>query len=311
MIRVLVAPPFATIQDLGRIGYRAAAVPPSGAMDPLALEIGNALLDNPAGAAAIECALGGCELRFERRETIAITGASVDARIGRRPAPGWTALVAEAGEVLRVARPTRGAWYYVCIGGGIAVPPILGSRSTCLPARFGGLDGRLIRKGDVLPCGSESIAAPDLDRTALDALRSHTGSEPIGVVPGPARAQLRAGEWERFLSSEFRLSASVSRMGYRLEGPNLGLDAPADLPSAPACPGAVQLPPGGTPIVLFNDGPTVGGYPIIAVVASAHLGRLAQRQPGNAVRFRELTPQQAGALAAEERRMLAALRGRG
>ncbi|HEU4647939.1 MAG TPA: biotin-dependent carboxyltransferase family protein [Gemmatimonadales bacterium] len=310
MIRVLVAPPFATIQDQGRTGYRAAAVPPSGAMDPVALEVGNALLDNPAGAAAIECALGGCELRFERREMIALTGASVEARIGGRPAPGWTALVAEAGEVLRVARPTSGAWYYVCIGGGIAVPPVLGSRSTCLPAHFGGLDGRPIRKGDVLPCGSESMAAPNVDRAALAALRPPTG-EPIGVVPGPARAQLRAGEWERFLTSEFRLSASISRMGYRLEGPSLGLDAPADLPSAPACPGAVQLPPGGTPIVLFNDGPTVGGYPIIAVVASAHLGLLAQHQPGSALRFRELTAQQARALVTEERRMLAALRGRG
>jgi biotin-dependent carboxylase-like uncharacterized protein len=306
MIRVLVAPPFATIQDQGRAGYRAAAVPPSGAMDPLALEVGNALLGNAPGAAAVECALGGCELRFERRTAVALTGAAVEARLGERPVSGWTALVAESGDVLHVARPTSGAWYYVCIGGGIAVPPILGSRSTCLAARFGGLDGRLIRKGDVLPCGAESMATPSVDRAALAALRP-SASEPIGVVPGPARGQLRAGEWDRFLASEFRLSASVSRMGYRLEGPQLAIDAPADLPSAPACAGAVQLPPGGTPIILFNDGPTVGGYPIIAVVASAQLGHLAQRQPGNAVRFQELAPAQARALSQQQRQAVAKL----
>src|SRR4051794_36535346 len=106
MIRVLVAPPFATIQDQGRTGYRAAAVPPSGAMDPLALEMGNALLGNPPGAAAIECALGGCELRFERGTAVTVTGAAVEARLGQRPMPGWTTLVAEAGDVLHVARPT-------------------------------------------------------------------------------------------------------------------------------------------------------------------------------------------------------------
>jgi allophanate hydrolase subunit 2 len=162
----------------------------------------------------------------------------------------------------------------------------------------------------VLPCGSASTAASNLDPAALAALRPPVG-EPVGVVPGPAYGQLRPGEWARFLASEFRLSASVSRMGYRLEGPSLAIDAPADLPSAPACPGAVQLPPGGTPIILFNDGPTVGGYPIIAVVTSAHLGRLAQHQPGSAVRFRELSAGHARALAAQERQALAVLRGRG
>jgi biotin-dependent carboxylase-like uncharacterized protein len=220
--------------------------------------------------------------------------------------PGWTALVAEAGAVLRVARPTSGAWYYVCIGGGIAVPPVLGSRSTCLPARFGGHEGRLIRKGDVLPCGAVSAAALSADRAALAALQP-PASEPIAVVPGPAHGQLRPGEWDRFLGSEFRLSASVSRIGYRLEGPQFAIDAPADLPSAPACPGAVQLPPGGTPIVLFNDGPTVGGYPIIAVVASAHLGRLAQRQPGSPVRFAEVSQAQARALTWQQRQAVSGL----
>jgi biotin-dependent carboxylase-like uncharacterized protein len=197
----------------------------------------------------------------------------------------------------------------VCIGGGIAVAPVLGSRSTCLPARFGGLDGRLVRKGDALPCGAEPTTAPNVDGAALTALLPQPG-EPICIVPGPAQGHLRAGEWNRFLTNVFRLSASVSRMGYRLEGPHLEIDAPADLPSAPACPGAVQLPPGGTPIVLFNDGPTVGGYPIIAVVASVHLGRLAQRQPGSDVRFSELSPVQARALAAQERQAVSALLSR-
>jgi antagonist of KipI len=306
MIRILVPPPFATIQDCGRPGHRAAAVPPSGAMDPRALAVGNVLVGNNPGAAAIECALGGCELWFERRTLVALTGAQADAELGTRPAPGWTTLIAGAGEVLRIARPASGAWLYVCVGGGIAVPPLLGSRSTCLPARFGGLDGRLVRKGDVLPCAALPPDAPQAGTRAPAELMGQPG-EPIAIMPGPARERLGGGEWARLLATEFRVSASVSRMGYRLEGPTLAIDTPADLPSAPACPGAVQIPPGGTPIVLFNDGPTVGGYPIVAVVASAHLGHLAQRRPGEAVRFREVTAAEASALAARERQGLADL----
>ncbi len=304
MIRVLVAPPFATIQDQGRVGHRAIAVPPSGAMDPLALAVGNALVGNPAGAAALEFALGAAELRFERRTLVAVTGARADVLVGQRPATGGTTLVAETGDILRIARPSRGAWVYVCIGGGIAVPLVLGSRSTCLPARFGGLDGRVVRKGDALPCALTPKVAPAPGTRAPGALTAAHANEPIAIVPGPARDRLKAGEWARLLATEFRLSASVSRAGYRLEGPVLAIDAPADLPSTPACPGAVQLPPGGTPIVLMNDGPTVGGYPIVGVVASVHLGRLAQRRPGEPVRFREVTLAEARALAARDRQAL-------
>jgi antagonist of KipI len=310
MIRVLVPPPFATIQDGGRHGHRAAAVPPSGAMDPRALAVGNVLVGNAPGAAAIECALGGAELRFERRTLVALTGAGADAQLGTRPAPGWTTLIAGAGEVLRIGRPTTGAWLYVCVGGGIAVPPVLGSRSTCLPARFGGLDGRLVRKGDALPCAALPPTPPEAGRRAPAELVAADG-DAIAIVPGPARAQLGSGAWERLLATEFRLSASVSRIGYRLEGPPLAIDSPADALSAPACPGAVQLPPGGTPIVLFNDGPTVGGYPIVAVVASAHLGRLAQRRPGEVVRFHEVSAGGARALAIRERQAIASFNAPG
>jgi biotin-dependent carboxylase-like uncharacterized protein len=305
VIRVLVAPPFATVQDAGRMGHRDAAVSPSGAMDPRSLAVGNALVGNPPDAAALEFALGSLELRFERPTAVAVTGARTEARLGDRAAPGWTALRAETGDVLRIARPAAGAWVYVCIGGGVGVPQVLGSRSTCLAAKFGGLDGRLVHKGDALPCGAAPEGPPPGTR-APGELATARPAEPIAVMAGPGAGWLRPGEWQRLLATEFRLSAAVSRMGYRLEGPSFASDAPPDLPSAPACVGAVQLPPGGTPIVLFNDGPTVGGYPIIGVVASAHLGMLAQRRPGDMIRFKEVTVAGARALAAREYRLITA-----
>jgi allophanate hydrolase subunit 2 len=98
-------------------------------------------------------------------------------------------------------------------------------------------------------------------------------------------ARLPEAAWRWLVTSEFRVTPAVSRMGYRLQGPALALSLPGDLPSAPACIGTIQLPPGGEPIVLMPDGPTVGGYPRIAVVATADLGRLAQQRPGQVVRF--------------------------
>jgi biotin-dependent carboxylase-like uncharacterized protein len=283
VITILRAPPFATVQDLGRGGYLAAAVPRAGALDPFALALANILVGNPPGAAAVEWGLAGGEVRFDRDAEVALSGATARATIaGRAVAPGH-AVRAAAGDVLAVERIELGAWLYVAVSGGIAVPPVLGSRATYLPGRFGGLEGRLLRSGDRLPLGSPA------GRRAVPCAGSPDRSPsvqptPIGILPGPDRARLPEAAWRWLAASEFRLSPAVSRMGYRLQGPVSALSLP-DLPSAPACIGTIQLPPSGEPIVLMPDGPTVGGYPRIAVVATADLARLAQQRPGEVVRF--------------------------
>jgi biotin-dependent carboxylase-like uncharacterized protein len=296
MITVLRAPPFATVQDLGRTGHLDAAVPRAGALDFLALALANILVGNGANSAAVEWGLAGGEVRFERDATIAITGARARAALGGQPVPYCEAVRAAAGEVLAIERIEAGAWVYLAVGGGINVREVLGSRSTYLPARFGGMEGRLLRAGDHLPIGRPSTGPlPVEPATSIPSQRKATAeladprpADPIAVLPGPDLGLLRGGAWHWLVETEFRVSRAVSRMGYTLEAPPPAFPLPGDLPSAPACVGTVQLPPGGEPIVLMPDGPTVGGYPRVAVVASLDLGRLAQRSPGEAVRFREI-----------------------
>jgi allophanate hydrolase subunit 2 len=189
VITLVAAPPFATIQDLGRTGYRAEAVPPGGALDRAALVAGNRLVGNTPDAAAVEWARGPGEVRFERPTIFALTGAEPDGLLGARRAPGWTTLAATAGETLRVGDFARGAWLYLCVRGGIDVPRVLGSRSTLLAARLGGLEGRLLRNGDALAVGQVSIDAPP-PGTTLPRATGYAWDDPEAVVPllaGPAR----------------------------------------------------------------------------------------------------------------------------
>jgi biotin-dependent carboxylase-like uncharacterized protein len=269
MITVIKAPPFATVQDAGRFGYRGSAVPPSGAMDPEALARANLAVGNEPGTAAIEWGIGAGQLGIEAGMSIAIAGASVTA--------------VRRGDRLTIEEFRSAAWAYIAVAGGIEVPEVLGSRSTYLPGGFGGFEGRRLRTGDILKVGRATTvreaAAPEPEPLPSDECQV------IDVIPGPDRALLGDDAWQRFLTTGWTVSRAVSREGYRLDGPPLRWSGPDDLPSAPVCPGTVQLPPGGQPIVLMRDGPTVGGYPRIAVVLSRALSRLAQRRPGEPVRF--------------------------
>jgi biotin-dependent carboxylase-like uncharacterized protein len=267
VITVLKAPPFATVQDGGRWGHRSAAVPPSGAMDAQALARANQMVGNAPGAAAIEWGIGAGRLRLSERLDVALAGGD--------------AMVQRQGDELIINGLRSGAWAYLAVAGGIDVPEVLGSRSTYLPGRFGGLDGRQLRTGDVLRTG----AAPRGSERIDIAVEGGDAGAPFSIFPGPERAALGDAVWNQFLSVEWIVTRSVSRAGYRLEGPELPARAGTELSSVPVCPGTVQLPPGGRPIVLMPDGPTVGGYPRLAVLVSSELGRFAQRRPGEPVRF--------------------------
>lgn len=268
MITVLRAPPFATVQDLGRFGHRSSAVPPSGAMDPDALVRANLAVGNQPGAAAIEWGIGAGRLRLASEVVVAIAGADVVAQ--------------REGDELAIDELRSGAWAYVAVAGGVDVPEVLGSSSTYLPGGFGGVEGRLLRTGDVLRAGPPKTGREVAGETPPPLPDSES---PIGVIAGPDRGLLTDAAWAAFLTTEWTVSRAVSRAGYHFDGPALPFHLPNDFPSAPVCPGTVQLPPGGRPIALMPDGPTVGGYPRIAVVVTREVGRLAQRRPGESVRF--------------------------
>lgn len=287
MIIVGKAPPFATVQDLGRRGHRHEGVPPSGAMDATTLERLNEALGNTPGAAGLEWALGEGSLQPERPVTVAL--GPVGAHLDGVSVPPWSVSACPRGATLHLEPPSACRFGYLAVAGGIAVPLALGSRSTYLPGRFGGLEGRRLRAGDRLPVGpapgeARRLSAPDQQ---TDAIR---------VVRGPQADLFGPEAWSALLGGQYRVGVASDRMGYRLEGPILRHGGPASLPSEPACPGAIQVPDGGAPIVLMPDGPTVGGYPKIAVVIAADMGRLAQAQPGAVPQFRLVSLDEAVAM---------------
>jgi 5-oxoprolinase (ATP-hydrolysing) subunit C len=283
MIEIVRAPAFATIQDGGREGQRRSGVPPGGAMDLLSLRTGNAILGNDWNAAAIECALTGGTFHFSTDSAVVLTGAEVDAKVAGSQVQHGRVVEARRGETLEIERIVRGRFVYVCVAGGVDVPVVLGGRGTYLPASLGGYHGRRLANGDVLPTGEASVRAQrNLQLpSALDE-----GADGIAVLRGPQADVLTPSGWQALLSSELTLTAESDRAGYRLHGARVATDHSFDGRSEPACVGAVQLTPDGTLIVLMPDGPTVGGYPKIAVVASAELPRLVQRTPGESVRLR-------------------------
>ena len=280
-----------TIQDRGRPDHGHLGVPESGAADPTSLAIANALVGNEPWAAALEMTLAGGAYQVDAPITIGLAGADLRARIrgGRPLVPGRTHRVA-AGDIVDIpGNPTAGGRLYLAVLGGFDVPDVLGSRSTCLPGAFGGLDGRPIRAGDRLETHggradvtSGSVAdrtwpAPDVDSTA-GAARASTLR--IIALDGRTAAALAARTW--------RVGGAADRVGIRLEPTDAGEPDPTlggETVSHGVPWGAIQLPPDGQPIVLGPDHGTTGGYRVAAVVISADRRILGQLVPGADVRL--------------------------
>lgn len=286
-ITVTQAPPYLTVQDLGRFGSRSAGVPQSGAMDWFAIRAANALVGNDLNAAALEWALGGGSLRFDQDCVIATTGAAAEMVLGDKPVVPATPTAASAGQTLKVGRIGPGRFMYIAVGGGIDVTPVLGSRSTYLPAHFGGLGGKSLRLGDAIPVGGGPARKVSGPATAIAQLMPKYQGGVAHITRGTHADLFGDAAWDLLLETEFRVSTSSDRTGYRLQGPPLKNDVPT-LPSEAGCPGTIQVPGDGKPIVLMADAPTVGGYPKIAVVSEADLPIVAQRTSGETIRF-ELT----------------------
>jgi biotin-dependent carboxylase-like uncharacterized protein len=282
-IRIIAAGPQSTIQDWGRYGYQDRGVPVSGAMDREALRIGNYLVGNAAGEAAMEITLGGFTAEFLSDIRFTITGADLGACLNGSPCDRWVQHQAAPGDVLTLDHHRSGCRAYLCIAGGIDVPVVMGSKSTYLRGGLGGYEGRSLRSGDVLhrgkPRGGRVPAWP------VELIPSYSGSPVVRVILGPQDDAISQQGWECFLGGEYRLTERSDRMGCILEGPPITTHRGADIISDGTSPGAVQVPGNGQPIVLLADRQTVGGYVKIATVVSFDLSSLAQLLPGNTVRF--------------------------
>jgi biotin-dependent carboxylase-like uncharacterized protein len=298
VIEVLKAPPFATLQDAGFPSGRSFGLPRCGAMDPWLFALANRMAGNPGEAAAIEWALGPGELRCHTATRIAVLGALVRGSDQAPERPGQLVFTASAGATIAIVPNPEHRFSYVAVGGGFAVPLMLESRSTYLPGGIGGHQGRLLKSGDRLEVRQPASRPREEFAVSLAALpQAHPLVEDLSlrVTRGPQWSHFGERAHELFLSARFTVSPSSDRMGYRLNGPAIHPRGPATLPSEAACPGAVQIPDGGHPIVLMPDGPTVGGYPKLAVVVGADLRLLAQCLPGRGIRFREVSLEEARA----------------
>lgn len=270
---------------------RASGVPRGGAMDVFALQALNAIVGNALDSAGLEWALGGGALRFQGDCVFAIGGAHALATLVGQSVPSFTTCRARAGDQLTVEQLTAGRFLYIAFSGGIDVPLILGSRSTYLPGRFGGHNGRMVMRDDILPLGPSPASTPREAFTCPPELLPRYESAAVRITRGPHADLFDEAAWNTLTETEFAVSTASDRTGYRLKGEAVS-EAAGNFASDASCQGAIQIPGGGTPIVLMADAPTVGGYPKIAVVAEADMPILAQRSPGEVVRFHLVTIEQ-------------------
>jgi biotin-dependent carboxylase-like uncharacterized protein len=284
MIRVLEPGPQTTVQDAGRLGHMRYGIPPSGPVDRASFVLANRLVANPDGAAALEFTLIGPRLRAEAPCSVAVTGADVSVTLNDAAVPTWTTLALEAGDIVKIGAARAGVRGYVAFGGGIDVPPALGSRATYLRGRLGGVHGRALARDDRLPLGPAFAVRR---RAVPSHARPEWGGETVlRVVLGPQADRFTGEGVAAFLDSTYEVLPQSDRMGARLGGPRIAHAGGHDIISDGIALGAVQVPGDGQPIVLLVDRQSTGGYTKIATVCSFDIARVGQAKPGQRLRFR-------------------------
>jgi antagonist of KipI len=307
VIQVLQPGLFTTVQDLGREGSGPMGVSASGAADAVSLRVGNRLVGNAEGAAALEMTLLGGTFTFPAGATVALTGSDFGATLDAAPVEMWTPIEVRREQTLRVGATLSGARSYLAVRGGIEVKLFLSSASTHVLSGLGGYQGRALRKGDVLKIGDayESVRSRRLSRRASEKLQPR---KVLRVTPGPQSEWFDAASQEMFYTEKYRVTEDSNRMGLRLEATPIPSPPHGEMISEGVALGAVQLPESGKPIVLFVEQQTTGGYPKIANVISADFHSLGQLRPRDEIRFervdwgtaRTLLRQQEKLLASEE-----------
>jgi biotin-dependent carboxylase-like uncharacterized protein len=282
-LEVLRAPALVTVQDLGRAGLAHLAVPRSGALDPGAHNLANRLVGNPVTAATLETTFAGVTVRFAASRYATVTGAWAPITVDGCPRAWAVPFFVRAGQVLDVGPATRGVRCYLGVAGGIAVPPVLGSRATDV---FSGLGPPPLRPGHVLPLGPLAAEPAAIDYAPYPPPTSET----VRLTLGP-RHEFFTGQALRSLHRATYVVASASnRVALRLQGPPVHRQVTTELPSEGLTLGAVEVPPDGIPLVMLADHPTTGGYPVLGVLDPADLPTCAQGRPGDRLTIEIMPP---------------------
>jgi antagonist of KipI len=292
-----------TVQDLGREGFGPIGVSPSGAADPVALRLGNRLVMNAENAAGLEMTLVGGTFSFPQGATLALTGSNFGATLDGSPLDMWTSVHAQPGQTLSLGPTQSGARCYLCVHGGIVVPLFLGSASTQLLSGLGGFEGRSLLKGDVLQIGSRAQSFR-VRAIAPQVSQQLSRRENLRVTPGPQADWFSESSLHTFYAQNYRISEQSNRMGIRLESAAVAQHHDNRMITEGVSLGAIQVPPEGSPIILFVEQQTTGGYPKVANVISADLHRIGQLRPRDEIRFSEVTIETARSLLVEQEQLL-------
>lgn len=301
MIRVVDAGPLplATVQDLGRAGQLRYGIPPSGPMDREAFVMANRLVGNPDGAAGLECALVGPRFEVDAGCAVAVTGADMAVTVNGEPRARWSTIHLRAGDQVKLGPAKAGVRTYLAFSGGIDVSAMLGSRATYVRGRLGGVEGRALKKGDVLRLFEAPL--PPVRRVVTPPAPDPGAEITVRVVLGPEADRFTDEGVATFLGHAYEMLQQSDRMGARFTGPRIAHARGHDIVSNGIALGSVQVPGDGQPIVLLVDRQSAGGYTKIATVCSFEIGRLAQVKPGRHVRFAAVTVVEAHRLGRERR----------
>ncbi len=292
-----------TVQDRGRPGYYAVGIPQGGAMDQESAQAANKLVGNSAAEAVLECTYTGPSFTVDAPTTIAVAGADVPLLVNGQEQPPWTRIELAEGDAVRFGVLRAGARFYLAVRGGVDVPEVLGSRSTYAIGRLGGLDGRKLEAGDVVPVGEPTGLLPSVEEIPASHRPALGGPLELRIVWGLYDHLLTDEGRRRLVEEEWKLTPVADRMGLRFEGPGVewvereqpfgaGSD-PSNIVDAGYAVGSIQIPGGTQPIVLHRDAVSGGGYAMVGTVISADMDLLARATPGTATRFRAVSLEEA------------------
>ena len=307
-IRILKAGMMTTVQDLGRTGYQSQGFSVAGVMDVRSFKIANLLLDNPENEAVLEFTLIGPTLEFTSATIIAITGGDFQPTINGEPAPMYTAIYMNKGDILKFGSARTGSRGYIAFSSYLDIPVVMGSRCTNLKSQIGGFKGRKLQADDYIGFRIKRRYLPFFLSRKLEPENFDQDNTTLRVVLGPQDSKFSKQGIETFLTTEYTVTSEFDRMGCRLDGAYIAPKESSDIISDGIAFGSIQVPSHGKPIILLADRQTTGGYAKIATVASVDLPKLVQRKTDHKIRFEAITVQEAQKLYLKEQKQLDKMR---
>ena len=288
-IRILKGEMMTTVQDLGRYGYQSQGFSVAGVMDVRSFKIANLLLDNPENEAVLEITLIGPTLEFTSATIIAITGGDFQPTINGEPAPMYTALYMNKGDVLKFGSARTGSRGYIAFSSYLDIPVVMGSRCTNLKSGLGGFKGRKLEADDYIGFRIKRRYLPFFLSRKLDMDEFDQTEATLRVVMGPQDGMFSKQGIQTFLGSEYTVTNEFDRMGCRIEREPVEHAGDGNINTDGISMGSIQVPLNGQPIIMLADRQSTGGYPKIGTVITVDFAKIAQARPGQKIRFVEVS----------------------